>query len=216
MQMIPKFKAAMFDMDGTVLRTMRYWRLSTVELLLGRNIIPTPEQMARVFSSSSRALSAQILLEHGVQMEEREILHELEGYMHRHYLYDATPKPQVKEYLEKLRHAGVRMCLGTAAPKASAQAALMRLGLIDYFDFITDQYEQGMRKDNPEFFQRVARRMEADVGEMCVFEDALYSIRTARTLGCPVIAIEDDAQAADRAEIMRLADCYVRSYEELL
>lgn len=214
--MKPKFRAAMFDMDGTVLRTMRYWRLSTVELLLGRNIIPAPEEMARVFSSSSRALSAQILQKHGVQMEAQEILHELEGYMHRHYLYDATPKPRVKEYLEKLRRSGVRMCLGTAAPKASAQAALTRLGLIDFFDFITDQYEQGMRKDNPEFFRRVARRMETDAGEMCVFEDALYSIRTAKALGCPVIAIEDDAQAADREEIMRLADCYVRSYEELL
>ena len=214
--MIPKFKAAMFDMDGTVLRTMRYWRLTTIELLLGRNIIPTPEQMERVFSSSSRALCGEILSEHGIEMGEREILCELEYYMHPHYLRDATIKPKVGEYLEKLKRAGVRMCIGTAAPRESAEAALTRLGLIGYFDFILDQYELDMRKTNPEFFRVVAKRMDVDLKDMCVFEDALYSMKTAKALGCPVIAIEDMTQAHDREEIMRLADHYIREYEELL
>lgn len=214
--MIPNFKAAMFDMDGTILRTMRYWRLTTIELLLGRNIIPTPQQMARVFSSSSRALCGEILAEHGIEMGEREILRELEHYMHPHYLHDATAKPRVGEYLEKLKQAGVRMCIGTAAPRESAEAALTRLGLMDYFDFILDQYELDMRKTNPEFFRVVAGRMDVDLQDMCVFEDALYSIKTAKSLGCPVIGIEDRTQAHDREEIMRLADHYICEYEELL
>lgn len=214
--MIPKFKAAMFDMDGTLLRTMRYWRLTTIEMLLGRNIFPTPEQMSRVFSSSSRMLCGEILAEHGIIMGEREILHELERYMHPHYLNDATAKPRVGEYLEKLRQAGVRMCIGTAAPRDSARAALTRLGLIDYFDFILDQYELNMRKNNPDFFRVVAGRMGVELKDMCVFEDALYSIRTAKALGCPVIGIEDYTQAADREEIIRAADHYICEYEELL
>ena len=214
--MIPKFKAAMFDMDGTILRTMRYWRLTTIELLLGRNIFPTTEQMARVFSTSSRALCGEILAEHGVEMEEREILRELEYYMHPHYLRDATAKPKVGDYLEKLKREGVRMCIGTAAPRESAEAALTRLGLIGYFDFILDQYELDMRKSNPDFFRVVAERMNVDLQDMCVFEDALYSMKTAKSLGCPVIAIEDKTQAHDRNEIIRLADHYICEYEELL
>lgn len=214
--MIPKFKAAMFDMDGTILRTMRYWRLTTIELLLGRNIIPTPAQMARVFSSSSRALCGEILAEHGIEMGEREILRELEYYMHPHYLRDATAKPRVREYLEKLKRAGVLMCIGTAAPRESAEAALTRLGLMDYFDFILDQYELDMRKTNPDFFREVARRMDVEPKDMCVFEDALYSMKTAKSLGCPVIAIEDKTQANDRDAIMQLADHYICEYEELL
>ena len=214
--MIPKFKAAMFDMDGTLLRTMRYWRLTTIEMLLGRNIIPTPEQMARVFSSSSRALCGEILAEHGIYMGEREILHELEYYMHPHYLRDATVKPRVGEYLEKLKREGVRMCIGTAAPRESARAALTRLGLADYFEFILDQYELDMRKNNPEYFRVVAQRMDVELKDMCVFEDALYSIRTAKALGCPVIAIEAGTQAQDKEEIMRIADHYICEYKELL
>ena len=214
--MIPEFKAVMFDMDGVLLRTMRYWRLTTIEMLLGRNIIPTPEQMARVFSSSSRALCGEILLEHGIEMGEREILRELEFYMHHHYLQDATAKARVGEYLQKLKDAGIPMCVGTAAPMESARVVLKRLGLIDYFEFITDQYEYNMRKNNPDFFRIVAGRLGVELKDMCVFEDALYSIKTAKDLGCPVIAVEDRTQAHDREEIMRLADHYICEYEELL
>lgn len=214
--MIPKFKAAMFDMDGTLLYTMRYWKLTTIEVLLGRDIIPTPEQMARVFTSSSRALCREILNEHGFEMDEMETLREMEYYMHPHYLRDAKAKPRVKEYLEKLRREGVRMCLGTAAPRESAEAALTRLGLIEYFDFILDQYELNMAKNDPAFFRVVAERMGVDLQDMCVFEDALYSIRTAKSLGCPVIAIEDGSQASKQEEIMRTADHFIRDYAELL
>lgn len=206
----------MFDMDGTLLRTMRYWRLTTIELLLGRNIFPTPDQMARVFSSSSRALCGEILREHGIELDEWTILRELESYMHPHYLRDATAKPRVGEYLQQLKDAGIRMCVGTAAPKEFAKDALSRLGLIDYFDFILDQYELNMRKNDPEFFRIVARCLGVEPSEMCVFEDALYSIQTAKSLGCPVIGIEDKTQAHDREKIMRLADHYIVEYEELL
>lgn len=214
--MVPEFKAAMFDMDGTVLRTMRYWRLTTVELLLGYNIIPTPEQMARVFSSSSRALCMEVLAEHGIYKDQWEILRELEGYMHHHYLQDATEKPGVREYLEKLRRSGIPMCIATAAPRDYAREALERLKLAEYFEFITDCYEQEMRKDNPEFFHRMARRLGVETREMCVFEDALYAIRGAKDALCPVIAVRDSTQAHAGAEIEQLADHCISEYGELL
>lgn len=214
--MIPKFKAAMFDMDGTLLRSMRYWRLTAIELLLGRNIFPDPEQMARVFTTSSRLLCEEILKEHGIELDRWQILRELESYMHPHYLKDVTAKPRVGEYLERLKRAGVRMCIGTNAPMESARAALTRLGLIDYFEFITDQYEQKMSKNNPDYFRNVAARMGVDLKDMCVFEDALYSIRTAKELGCPVIGIRDQTYIQDQDEIKRLADHYICEYEELL
>jgi beta-phosphoglucomutase-like phosphatase (HAD superfamily) len=93
----------MFDMDGTLLFSMRYWRLTTIELLLGRDIIPTPEQMSRVFSSSSRALCSEVLREHGIDLDDMSILQELESYMLSHYRRDVKSKPHVHAYLQKLR-----------------------------------------------------------------------------------------------------------------
>ena len=36
------FDAAIFDMDGTLLDTMRYWRFTTLEFLLAHQLPVTP------------------------------------------------------------------------------------------------------------------------------------------------------------------------------
>lgn len=214
--MIPNFKAAMFDMDGTLLHSMRYWRLATVELLLAYNIIPSPDQMARVFSSSSRALCMEVFLEHGIFKDQWEILRELEVYMHRHYRQDVIMKPDADAYLLKLQKANIRMCIATAAPQEFACEVLERLNLLHYFDFVTDCYAEKMRKDDPAFFHRMAQRMNVSTNEMCVFEDALYSIESAKKAGCPVIAVRDEIQALDWPKIENLADCCIEEYRRLL
>lgn len=214
--MIPTFKAALFDMDGTLLKTMRYWRFTTLELLLAHDIIPTPDQLVRMYQTSSRKLCGEILAQHGIEMTYREIVTELEGYMQRHYLYDAKVKPRAEEYLQRLQDAGIPMIVATGAPREYARAGLERLGLAKYFEFITDGYEFGISKHDPAYFELMAQKLGVKPEEMCVFEDALYSIQSAKAVGCPVVGIEDDAQQHDREEIIRMCDHYIREYEELL
>lgn len=203
-------------MDGTLLRSMRYWRLTTLELLLGRNIIPKPEQAARFYSTSSRALCREVLEEHGIFMDDMDILRELEGYMYHHYVNDVTAKPRVGEFLEKLRGAGLPMAVATQAPVDFAKMVLGRLGLADEFEFITDGYVHGINKRFPEYFDLMAQMLNVETKDMCVFEDALYSMKSAKAAGCPVVAILDDTQKKDWEEIKGLADVCIREYEELL
>lgn len=214
--MTPQFKAAMFDMDGTLLCSMRYWRLATVELLLQYNIVPEPEDMARVFSTSSRALCLEVLGRHGIFKDQWTILRELEAFMQRHYRFDVIAKNDVAHYLQKLKDSGVEMCVATAAPREFACEVLERLGLLHYFDFITDCYTEKMRKDDPAFFHRMASRMNVAAEDMCVFEDALYAVRSAKLAGCPVVAVLDKMQTHDRSEIESLADHCIEKYAELL
>lgn len=214
--MIPKFEAAMFDMDGTLLCTMRYWRFTSLEFLLAHDIIPTQEQLGRMYTTSSRRLCAEILAEHGIEMTQREIVSELEGYMHRHYLSDARAKPNVGAYLQALNDRGIPLCVGTGSPRQFARDGLARLGLADKFAFITDCYEYGLTKQEPAYFELMAQKLGVAPAGMCVFEDALYSIRSARAAGCPVIAVLDGTQRNDWPEIQALADHCIQDYAQLL
>ncbi len=215
--MIPDFRAALFDMDGTILATMRYWRLTTVEVLLAHDIVPTPDVMARVFETSSRKLTREVLDACGLQdMEHMQIIREMEEFMHRHYLYDAHVKPGVQAYLQRLKNAGIPMCVATGSPREFARDALDRLQLSGYFSFITDGYEYGMDKHVPAYFELMAQKLGVQTGEMCVFEDAPYSVRAARSAGCKVIAIRDRTQKDKWAELETLADHMIDSFEDLL
>ena len=211
------FDAAIFDMDGTLLDTMRYWRYTSLEYLLAHQLPVRPEDLARMEWTSSRALVKEIAEREGFDMGSwQTMVGELEEFMNRHYLHDAKRRETVPELLEKLRGMGKPMCVATGAPRQYARNGLSRLGILKYFEFVTDCYEFGMDKSQPEYFEEVARRLGTRPERCAVFEDALYAMKSAKTAGCRVVAIEDSTARLQRDEIRAIADRYILNYSELL
>ena len=211
------FDAAIFDMDGTLLDTMRYWRYTSLEYLLAHQLPVRPEDLARMEWTSSRALVKESAEREGFDMGSwQTMVGELEEFMNRHYLHDAKRRENVPELLEKLRGMGKPMCVATGAPRQYARNGLSRLGILKYFEFVTDCYEFGMDKSQPEYFEEVARRLGTKPERCVVFEDALYAMKSAKTAGCRVVAIEDSTARLQRDEIRALADRYILNYSELL
>ena len=211
------FDAAIFDMDGTLLNTMPYWRFTTLEYLLAHQLPVAQEILDRMFMTSSRKLLMDYCHSLGLKPDRQAVITELEGYMNRHYLYDANLKsPAVPAFLERLKREGVRMCVATGSPRQYARNGLKRLGLLDYFEFVTDNYEGAYTKDQPGYFDALLRRLGARADRCWVFEDALYSMESAKASGLRVCAIEDDTQAASREAIKQLADVYIHDYTELM
>ena len=211
------FDAAIFDMDGTLLDTMPYWRYTTLEFMLHHQLPVSDALLTRMFKTSSRRLVMQISDQNGLNLDKQAVVAEMEGYMNRHYLYDANLKcPSVPAFLEKLKRQGVRMCVATGSPREYARDGLERLGILEYFDFVTDNYEGALTKDKPEYFDALLERLGARRERCWVFEDALYAMKSAKASGLRVCAIEDDAQLADREGIRALADVYIRDYAELM
>ena len=211
------FDAAIFDMDGTLLNTMPYWRYTSLEYLLAHQLPVREDILLSMYATSSRRLLAEYMDELGVPYERGEMIRELEGYMNRHYLYDAHLKvPSVPLLLDRLRSEGVRMCVATGSPREYARNGLKRLGLLDYFEFVTDNYEGSFTKDQPGYFDDVMVRLGATPDRCWVFEDALCAMESAKASGLRVCAIEEDTQLESREAIKALADVYVRDYRELL
>ena len=211
------FDAAIFDMDGTLLDTMRYWRYTSLEYLLAHQLPVRPEDLARMEWTSSRALVKEIAEREGFDMGSwQTMVGELEEFMNRHYLHDAKRRENVPELLERLRGMGKPMCVATGAPRQYARNGLSRLGILKYFEFVTDCYEFGMDKSQPEYFEEVARRLGTKSERCVVFEDALYAMKSAKTAGCRVVAIEDSTARLQRDEIRAVADRYILNYSELL
>lgn len=214
------FEAAIFDMDGTLLDTMRYWRFTTLEFLLAHGLPVKNEDLVRMLDTSSRKLLYDIAARDGIDIGERQtVITELEDYMGRHYQYDSYPKDAfVCPFLEKLKDSGVRMCVATGSRREYARIGLERAGLLDMFEFVTDNYEadNGFTKADPEYFTHIAERLGVAPEKCVVFEDALYAMQAAQKAGCRVLAIEDQTARMQKEKIVETADWYIRSYSELL
>ena len=143
------FDAAIFDMDGTLLDTMPYWRFTPLEYMLAHQLPVREDFLSRMYGYSGRKLLMEYAEREGIHIDRREMIMELEGFMNRHYLYDAHLKGRARDFLEYLSRHGIRMCVATGAPREYARNGLRRLGILDYFEFVADNYEGSFTKDQP-------------------------------------------------------------------
>ncbi len=133
----------------------------------------------------------------------------------RFYQESARPLPGVEAFLKKQKATGVKLLVATATDRPLAEIALRTAGLAACFDGMLTCPEVGASKDVPDIYEQALALSGCEKADAVIFEDALYAIRTAKRAGFRVAAIHDPAIENDHAEIRRLADYYIESYEAL-
>ncbi len=202
-------KGAIFDVDGTLLDTMGKWHDAS-RIYLGRLGISTdPDIGDRYFALTITGTARAIKEEYGLSASVSEIVDGIDGIMEEFYRTEARPKPGAEELLDRFRQAGIPMVVGTSTDRRPIEAALTRLGLDQYFLRIFTCTEVGHPKSDPELFLAAMELMGSDPEETVLFEDGLYSIRTAAALGIKTVGVYDRISRADQEAIRDLAWDYL-------
>lgn len=214
-------KAAIFDMDGTLIDSMYYWRTVAVEYLREHGHEPSQALCEELYFTSVRSTPPIMRSYYDIPDSDAELIAFFDRRMIEHYERDVKLKPGADRYIAKLRAQGVTCVLATASLRAQAWPLMERLGIADAFVsdgrqllFCSD--EMGMTKASDEYYPELCRRIGVAPEDCVMYEDALYSIRTARRAGLHVWAIEDESARLHKAEIIASVERYFTSWEELL
>lgn len=210
--MIFDVKAAIFDMDGTILDSLFVWDKILFEFSESVSGKPDFALKDMVSGLSLREGAALLRSLYRLDMTTDEIVLEFNRRLAYFYENEVEAKPGVREYIEKLKASGIRVCVVTESSGALAEAAFRRLGMADLFDFMLSCQDSGTGKNTPDVYFEAAGRFDARPCECLVFEDALYALRTARNAGFHAVAVYDPYETRPD-EMKSLADAYVESYE---
>jgi HAD superfamily hydrolase (TIGR01509 family) len=205
---------AIFDMDGTLVDSMVYWKHLAAEFLERKGVRDIAqdilEQIKPMTISESAALFKQ---EFGLSGDPEA---EMNAMMDEHYKSDIPLKPGAREYLQMLHNSGVRMCVASATAEHLMESCLTRLGVRNCFEFLLSCETVGTGKRSPLVYHESAKRLKATPAEIAVYEDALYAVQTAKDAGYYVVGVYDDSAAKNWHTIESLADEIIPNWEEIV
>lgn len=208
-------KFAIFDLDGTLVDSMPFWKNISSEYLNSKGIDPVPTDiLERIKPLTVTESAAMFIREFGIEGSPRSVAAEIDELMCQHYRRDIPLKEGVREYLDRLKARGVHMCVASATSEPLIDVCLSRLGVRDYFEFLLSCESVGVGKNEPLVYYTAAARLGAEPSETAVFEDAWYASRTAKEAGFYVCAIYDPVTYSNWELLSELADEALMSWWE--
>lgn len=189
------FRAAAFDLDGTLIDTMPDLA-AAVNLMLsmfGATELPEPRIRALVGDGVERLVLRALSESLGnstLHAAQRSAALALFRRLYGQALFKHSRiYPGVQEALRALSDAGIALCCITNKDSIFAVPLLEQAGLREFFAFTLCADRAEDRKPNPHLLLTACTRLGIAPAEMLYVGDSRNDIVAARAAGCPVVAV---------------------------
>ena len=190
-----EFKAAIFDMDGTLIDSLMLWDIlwSTFgeRYLNDKSFVPDVEDDKRVRTLTLKDAMNMIHSKYNMAESGEELLSVANAIMIDFYANRVELKAGVREFLEHCKNKGIKMCIASATARDLLDVAMKHCDLEKYFLKIFSCAEIGKGKEEPDIFLKAIEFLGTDIKETCLFEDSLTAIETAAKIGLPSVGVYD-------------------------
>ncbi|WP_300766746.1 HAD family phosphatase [uncultured Bifidobacterium sp.] len=208
-------KAAIFDLDGTLLDSMGVWD-EVDEDFLGRRGIRVPDDyMAKVSAMEAHDIAVYTIDRFQLDDTPEDLMSEWNLMAARAYASTVEAKPHAVEYVRHLHETGARLAIATTLPTVLRGPAMDHVGLTGLFDVVCGVEDVAhVGKDSPDIYLHTAERLGVEPGRCTVFEDLLEGVRSAKRAGMSVWAMHDDSSDRSWPTICDEADGVLFDFDQ--
>lgn len=208
-------RAAIFDLDGTLLDSNGYWDRAPEVYLEGLGVQAAPGIGQTIFAMTMPEAADYLRRTYGLTQPPEAIIQGVNRTMRDFYLHHIPVKPGIPALLDALAGRGLPMMVASVTDKDLVEAVLARHGLRERFAGVITTAEVGAGKHRPDVYLRAAEALGSAPSETLVFEDALHALRTAKGAGFPVVGVFDEASREVWEEIKALSDLCLPDFTDL-
>ena len=202
-------KAAVFDLDGTLLDSSEMWENLPEIYLRTLNITPKPDLSRKLSELSLRESAELVRREYDIPFSAEEMVRQVTHLAEDFYKNEVRLKDGVPRLLTHLQRHCIKMCIATGNDVSLTASALSRLHIEDFFTDIFGCDDYG-GKNSPEVYLAAAESLFASPSETVVFEDSLFAVKTAKAAGFTTAAVRDISEKK-QDELRQTADYYAEN-----
>lgn len=182
------YRGLIFDCDGTLVDSMplHYHAWVTV---LRRYDLDFPE--ARFYQWAGvpgDEIIRRLATDKGLTVDAKAIAAERDTYFHSLPASELHPVAAVVD-IARCFHGHLPMAVATGSTRASAEASLRAIGILEWFDAVISSQDVGAPKPAPDVFLMAAERIAVAPGECVAFEDGDAGLQAAQAAGMCVVDI---------------------------
>lgn len=207
-------QGAIFDMDGTLLDSMPFWKNAGARYLERIGIQAEPG-LDGVLSVMSMPEGARYIKEkYAPRQSAEEIAAGINQIVFHAYQEVIPLKEGVREFLKCLSEKEIPMVVATSTDRKLGESAMERLGIRQYFQRVFTCTEIGKGKGEPDIYLEAARFLQSSPENIWVFEDALYAAKTVKKAGFRLVAVFDEEEKQEQGELVSLAEHYIKAEDD--
>lgn len=201
-------RAALWDVDGTLIDSREYHWLSWRGALAAEGFEVTPEQFAASFGRRNDEILRGYFPAYSA--EEITRVGEAKEVAYRRLVRERGIDllPGVRRWLDRLREEGWRQAVASSAPRANLEVIIEALGLDDYFAAVAAAEDVTEGKPDPQVFLVAAAKLGVEPASCVVVEDAPAGTEAARRARMRCVGV-----LSSHGELT--ADIVVHTLEEL-
>lgn len=202
-------RAALWDVDGTLIDSVEYHWTSWREALEAENFPITREQFMETFGQRN----AEILRHYfgpDVSSNTIERVGNAKEELYRELVrrHGIDPLPGVRRWLARLKADGWLQAVASSAPLLNIKVILEAIDARSFFDAVVSAEEVERGKPDPQVFLRAAEKVGILPAKCIVIEDAPAGVEAARRAGMRQVGVLSSHPSLE-------ADIVVRTLDEL-